>query len=590
MIELDEAVTPWTEVVHELRRLRAESSRRDEDLWDALEEIRAMLGEQGEGTRSADRPAVPEQVEGGADRAEYRRLKRRLRRFVAGALPDGGCVAVVSRGDEDLLELPGCHAVHFPRQPGGAYTGFYPRDGEAAVAHLEWVRAEGADYLLFPETSLWWLEKFPRLAAHVEQRYPRAAAEEGVGVLYRLRPRAGREGDAWPEEVRELLDAWAEHADSEASLSDASLLDWNTGLRLASRLPGRTVFSPPRPDGPLPYLDGTVDVVAVKDDSPATLAEARRVARRTVVRFVEGNADGEGTGRGKLVAVMEHRTTAPPALPSASIVIPTFNGMPHLMPCLRALDETLPAGFSGEVVAVDDASGVETARQLRQLEGVYPWLRVLRNDTNSGFLATCNRGAQEARGDYVIFLNDDTVPIRGWLGSLLRTFSTHQDAGAVGGRLVFPDGRLQEAGGLVFEDASGANFGRNDYELEAPLYAHVRRVDYCSGALLATPRKLFLELGGFDTRYRPIYYEDTDYCFSVRRAGLEVYYQPEATVVHVEGATSGTDETTGLKRYQVRNRRIFRKKWREELKRQRAAPGAYTSLTWHRLAFKGGDR
>lgn len=574
---------PWTEVVDELRRLRAESSRRDEDLWDALDELRAIIGARAQDVRSS--PARGHAAGSPADRVQYRRLKRRLRRFVAGALPEGGSVAVVSRGDEDLLDLPGCHATHFPRQPGGAYTGFYPRDGEAAIAHLEWIRAEGANYLLFPETSLWWLEKFPRLAAHVEQRYARVAAEDGVGVLYGLRSEGGGAGDAWTERVRELLDAWEEHSDS-----TTSLLDWTTGLQLESRLPGRTVFSPPRAEGPLPYLDSTVDVVAVRGEAPEMLAEARRVARRTVVRLVEEGADGERSGRGRLVPVMEHLTTAPPALPSASIVIPTFNGIPHLVPCLRALHETLPDGFSGEVVAVDDSSTIEMARELRQLESVYPWLRVLRNERNLGFLATCNRGAQEARGDFVIFLNDDTVPLAGWLGALLRTFSLHPDAGAVGGRLVFPDGRLQEAGGLVFDDASGANFGRNDYELEAPLYAYVRRVDYTSGALLATPRKLFLELGGFDTRYRPIYYEDTDYCFSVRRAGLEVYYQPEATVVHVEGATSGTDESVGLKRYQVRNRKIFRKKWREELQRQCPAPGSYTSSTWHRLAFHGGDR
>jgi len=579
----DTGEAPWAELVHELRRLRAEGSRREEDLWEALDEIRASIVGSGEGARTV--AARGADANGRPDRAAYRRLKRRLRRFVAGVLPGGGSVAVVSRGDEELLDLPGCHATHFPRQPGGAYTGFYPRDGEAAIAHLEWIRAEGADYLLFPETSKWWLEKFPRLAAHVEARYPQVAAEEGVGVLHALRPRGDRVGDAWTERLRELLDAWDEHSDS-----TTSLLDCTNGLRLESRLPGRTVFSPPRAEGPLPYLDGTVDVVAVRDDAPETLAEARRVARRTVVRLVDEGADGGGGAGGRIVPLLEHRSDEPPPLPSASIVIPTYNGIAHLVPCLRALHDTLPAGFSGEVVAVDDASTVETARQLRQLESVYPWLRVLRNERNLGFLATCNRGAEEARGEFVIFLNDDTVPLAGWLGALLRTFGVHPDAGAVGGRLVFPDGRLQEAGGVVFEDGSSANFGRNDYELEAPLYAHVRRVDYTSGALLATPRALFLELGGFDTRYRPIYYEDTDYCFSVRRAGLDVYYQPEATVIHVEGATSGTDESTGLKRYQVRNRKAFRRKWREELRCQRPAPGSYTSSTWHRLAFHGGDR
>lgn len=581
----NDAGAGWGDVIEEIKRLRADTARREDEIWEVLDELRGLVAAAGNGRMGPTSRGAGSETSG---QVAYRHLKRKLRRFVTRVVPAGGRIAVVSRGDEELLDLPGYYATHFPRQPGGGYTGFYPRDGEAAIAHFEWVRADGSDYLLFPATSQWWMEKYPLLAAHIEDLYPQVAHEEGVGIVYGLRP-SSRGGDTWPTRLRELMDAWEEHTGSALSL-----LDWNTGRDLESRLSGRTVFAPPiGTNGTLPYLDGTVDVVAIASDAPEVLAEARRVARGTVVRFADAGDGSSGGGEGgsrSLVPVFEHRAAAPPALPSASIVIPTFNGIAHLVPCFRALDETLPDDFDGEVIAVDDESDPETAVRLQELGRVYPWLRVLRNEENLGFLATCNRGAQEATGDYVIFLNDDTVPLTGWLGALLRTFRSHPDAGAVGGRLVFPDGRLQEAGGLVFDDASGANFGRGDYELDAPLYKHVRRVDYVSGCLLATPRALFQKLGGFDTRYRPIYYEDTDYCFAVRRAGLQVYYQPEATIVHVEGATSGTDESTGLKRYQVRNRRIFRKKWRDELREQGSAPGSYTSRTWHRLALNGGDR
>ena len=106
--------------------------------------------------------------------------------------------------------------------------------------------------------------------------------------------------------------------------------------------------------------------------------------------------------------------------------------------------------------------------------------------------------------------------------------------------MLYPDGRLQEAGGIVFADGSRWNYGRFD-AADDPRYAFVREVDYCSGAAIAVPRALFARLGGFDTRYTPAYYEDTDLAFAVRAAGLRVLYQPASRVVHMEGATSGTD-------------------------------------------------
>lgn len=583
MREFDDNGAPWSAILDELHRMRVEAARREEDLWDAVDEIRRMVATPGTDKVDGRRSGTESETQR-LDPTRYRALKRRLRRFVMSALPEGGHVAVVSRGDEELLDLPRCAATHYPRNVAGDYLGWYPRDGIAAVAHFEWVRSTGAEYLLFPETARWWLDKFPRFAAYLEGRHARVAEEEGVGVLYALQ---GGEDDVggWLRPLREALDRWEEH-----TCEAPSILDWNTGLELSARLPGRSVFTPPRPDAPLPYLDGTVDVVAVASDDPTALAEARRVARRTVVRFERRGVNGDEERGGGLVPVMEHRASAPPSLPSASIVVPTYNGVDHLVPCLRALDETLPPSFSGEVLVVDDASETETALALEHLEFVYPWLRVIRNETNAGFITSCNRGAEEARGEFLVFLNDDTVPLSGWLEALLRVFRTHPDAGAVGGRLVYPDGRLQEAGGVIFDDASGANFGRGDDDMDAPLYAYLRPVHYCSGALLATPRKLFLEVGGFDLRYRPAYYEDTDYCFTVRSQGRTVYYQPESVVVHLEGATSGTDTSSGVKRYQVRNRSIFRKKWREELASLRSEPGAYSARTWHGLALYGGDR
>ncbi|HEV8695508.1 MAG TPA: glycosyltransferase [Lysobacter sp.] len=249
----------------------------------------------------------------------------------------------------------------------------------------------------------------------------------------------------------------------------------------------------------------------------------------------------------------------------ASIVIPVFNQFAHTLACLRAL-AAYPPRAAVEIIVVDDGSSDETEGALRQVEG----LRFHRRARNGGFIAACNDGADLAQGNYLVFLNNDTVPQPGWLGALLRTFDEHPDAGLVGAQLLYPDGRLQEAGGLVFTDGNAWNYGRFESP-DDPRYAFVREADYCSGAAVAVPRSLFAQLGGFDTRYAPAYYEDTDLAFAVRAAGRRVLYQPASRVVHMEGATSGTDTGSGVKAYQLRNRGIFAEKWRAALARHGAA-------------------
>jgi O-antigen biosynthesis protein len=272
--------------------------------------------------------------------------------------------------------------------------------------------------------------------------------------------------------------------------------------------------------------------------------------------------------------------------PSVSIIIPTYNGFDHLRVCLPALRETLPRGHDVEVLVIDDGSNDDELSRVRALAANDQRVRVIHSATNVGFLDSCNIGAERAKGEVIVFLNNDTVPMQGWLPPLLAIFRRHSDAGAVGGTLLYPDGRLQEAGGIVFSDASGANFGRGSQELDEPLFNYVREVDYCSGALLATKRSVFLEAGGFDRRYRPGYFEDSDYCFTLRRLGYRVYFQPESVVIHVEGGTGGTDESAGVKRYQRLNRSKFRRKWTDALERQPRPTQHWDLGVLHRLAVR----
>ena len=251
------------------------------------------------------------------------------------------------------------------------------------------------------------------------------------------------------------------------------------------------------------------------------------------------------------------------AQPRASIVIPVYGQFAHTLACLRAIAAHPPAA-AFEVIVVDDGSPDETPRQLPRVEG----LRYHRRAANGGFIAACNDGAALARGDYLVLLNNDTVPQPGWLDALLATFDSHPDAGLVGAQLLYPDGRLQEAGGVVFSDGNAWNYGRFG-DPSDPRYAYLRDADYASGAAIVLPRRLFLELGGFDARYAPAYYEDTDLAFAVRAAGRRVLYQPAARVVHDEGTSSGTDTSSGTKAHQVRNREVFLAHRAEALSRLR---------------------
>ena len=161
-----------------------------------------------------------------------------------------------------------------------------------------------------------------------------------------------------------------------------------------------------------------------------------------------------------------------------------------------------------EVIVVDDASTDATPDIIGKIAG----LTYLRAETNAGFIASCNRGASAARGKYLLFLNNDTTVTAGWLTALHETFAFEPEAGLVGSKLVYPDGRLQEAGGIIWRDGSGWNRGKFQ-DPAKPEYNYLKEVDYCSAASVMIPKTLFERLGGFDSKYAPAYYEDTDLAF-----------------------------------------------------------------------------
>jgi GT2 family glycosyltransferase/glycosyltransferase involved in cell wall biosynthesis len=245
--------------------------------------------------------------------------------------------------------------------------------------------------------------------------------------------------------------------------------------------------------------------------------------------------------------------------PRVSIIIPIHGKLAYTVACLRSLARH-PAQATFEVIVVDDASPDDSAVTLAQIAG----LQLLHNEINMGFIGSCNAGALAARGEFLLFLNNDTQVTTGWMDALLRCFAERDDCGIAGSRLVYPDGRLQEAGGLVFADGGCWTVGRFEPR-DTPAFLYRREVDYVSGASLLIRREVFETIGGFDALYTPAYYEDVDLAFAVRKLGLKVYYEPTSTVIHCEGISSGTDLGSGVKQHQVLNQTKFSDKWASEL-------------------------
>jgi O-antigen biosynthesis protein len=254
---------------------------------------------------------------------------------------------------------------------------------------------------------------------------------------------------------------------------------------------------------------------------------------------------------------------APSVTPAVSLIIPVFEQHMLTFTCLKSIAETC-SGIDIEVIVIDDASPTAAEQSLATVSGV----TFIRNDANLGFLKNCNLGARHARGRFVAILNNDIILQPGWLHAMLQVFEQQRDVGLVGAKLIYPDGVLQEAGGIVWRDGSAWNVGRND-NADKPEYNYLREVDYCSGACLLIEKTLWDLLGGFDARYAPAYYEDTDLAFRVREAGKRVFYQPRAVVVHFEGKSSGTDITQGVKQHQISNQVTFAARWKDILAHHR---------------------
>ena len=253
--------------------------------------------------------------------------------------------------------------------------------------------------------------------------------------------------------------------------------------------------------------------------------------------------------------------------PRVSIVIPAHNKFWVTYNCLAAL-LLAPNETTAEVIVVDDGSSDQTVDLAEIVSGV----TVLRNETALGFIKSSNRGAEAARGEFVVMLNNDTEPCAGWLDELIYVFETFDDVGLAGAKLIYPNGKLQEAGGIIFpisrrlELRAQAAIRTTALQLHPPGRLLLRRLHHDARARCGDKLERLRRIlrAGLLRGHRPR--------LPRPRIGLKTYYTPFAEIMHFEGVSSGMSTASGVKRYQAINEPKFRSRWAPTIRAQ--APGA----------------
>ncbi|HOQ42805.1 MAG TPA: glycosyltransferase [Smithellaceae bacterium] len=264
--------------------------------------------------------------------------------------------------------------------------------------------------------------------------------------------------------------------------------------------------------------------------------------------------------------------------PVLSIILVFFNQVVLSFACLQSILKNSSVNY--EVIIVDNHSTDETNLLLDRIEGA----TIIRNNENLHFLKANNQALDYVRGKYLLFLNNDTEITESTISSAIHTLTGNEKCGAVGGKIILPDGTLQEAGSIIWSDGSCSGYGRNENP-DLPEFNFKRVTDYSSGAFLLTHTQLFREHGGFDERFLPAYYEETDYCLWLQEKGWNVVYDPGAVVFHFE---FGSDISDTPKALQQKNRRIFYEKYQQHLEKHFAADSA--DLLKARLAASQKER
>jgi hypothetical protein len=382
------------------------------------------------------------------------------------------------------------------------------------------------------------MDFYPGFRQHLEQNYQAVIRRVDACVIYSLRERPRDLGAGAFSVIRSVIER-CRHALGR----EPSVLNWAGDTGLARVLPEIAVFSPPEPAVSLPYLDRSIDIVAIPRSDPGRLAEARRVAAAAVVSM-----GPEALAEGDEGASVDWRMDKAASSPSVSVLVLCDGSPAHP----TDMQVALPGSLRGETVLVRDAGAIG-----RLVEGT--------------------------AGDVLVFLAARTVPLWDWLTPLLTLFKVNPMLGTAGAKMIDSEGVLFSAGDVVFADASILGFGQGDHDPDAPLYSHVREVDSCPSRLFVTRRSLFQEMGGLDTSFLTWPYQVADYCLRTRAQGYRSLFQPESVAVVLDACLAQDRPDEEVRPDQAR----FRDRYSRELKRHAPRPFHLDRDSWLALPSRG---
>ena len=226
--------------------------------------------------------------------------------------------------------------------------------------------------------------------------------------------------------------------------------------------------------------------------------------------------------------------------PLVSIIILNYNKSKITMQCIEEVWK-YTVGAKYEIITVDNGSEPGDKKYLKHSEPFYNnYYKLIELSRNRFFGEGNNIGSEKAKGEYLLFLNNDAFVAPGWLMPLVSALSDESVA-AAGPMFLYPDGKLQEAGAFINGDGTALQRGKFD-DAKKQEYNSILEVDYCSAACLIVKHGLFDEVLGFDLCWEPAYYEDADLCFKFKLAGKKVLYIPSSKVFHLENLTSSDDK------------------------------------------------
>lgn len=241
--------------------------------------------------------------------------------------------------------------------------------------------------------------------------------------------------------------------------------------------------------------------------------------------------------------------------PKVSIVTLLYNKANLTRNFLKSLIENVSIPF--ELILLNNASSDDTESLVKEISGA----TIFSSNINLQFIKGNNIATQVVNSDYILFLNNDIEIQKNTVESMLKTIETEKNCYAVASKIIFPTGKLQEAGSIVWEDGSCYGYGRGDDPKKSE-YNYQRDVDYGSAACLLVRKDKFFEAGCFDERYSPAYYEDSDLCMKLHEMGGRVIYDPNAEIIHHEFSSSSPEAAIAK---MIERQAIFRKKWENNL-------------------------